>query len=138
MKKVILGIILSLVTIACSSVANLKLGKMQNNIHGITWIMTGETLKNSEIPTIHIDQDKISGTAGCNTYFGYAIVDKNNGTFSVKNIATTRMACKNTQVEQAFLNMLSQADKYVSDGNTLNIYKGNILLMKFTKKDGDS
>ncbi|MGZ5197981.1 MAG: META domain-containing protein, partial [Kaistella sp.] len=54
--------------------------------------------------------------------------------FSAKNVGATKMACENMEVESNFFSMLNEATKYVVSGNTLELYKGNLLLMKFNKQ----
>ena len=80
-----------------------------------------------------IESGKITGNAGCNNYFGELSLDATAGNFIVKNVGSTRMSCDNMEVESQFLRMLNEADKYVVSGNTLELYKGNLLLMKLNK-----
>jgi hypothetical protein len=44
------------------------------------------------------------------------------------------MACQNMEVEDNYFRMLNEATKYVVNGNTLELYKGNLLLLKFIKQ----
>ena len=53
--------------------------------------------------------------------------------FTVKNIGSTRMSCESMEVETTFLKMLGETDHYVVSDNMLELYKGNLLLMKLVK-----
>ncbi|MPN27835.1 hypothetical protein SDC9_175269 [bioreactor metagenome] len=44
------------------------------------------------------------------------------------------MACDNMSVETNFFNMLNEVNKYIVSGNTLELYKDNLLLLKFNKQ----
>ena len=85
-------------------------------------------------PTLNIETDKITGNGGCNSYFGEVLLDATAGNFSAKNIASTKMACADMSAESNFFSMLNEANKYVVNGNTLELYKGNLLLLKFSKQ----
>ncbi|MBP3840459.1 MAG: META domain-containing protein, partial [Chryseobacterium sp.] len=67
-------------------------------------------------------------------YFGDLTLDPTAGNFAVKNVGATKMACPNMEVESNYFSMLNEATKYVVNGNTLELYKGNLLLLKFIKQ----
>ncbi|WP_018676501.1 META domain-containing protein [Riemerella columbina] len=134
MKKVLSILVLGLVLVSCGSVANSKLGKTQAPIKNTDWILSGEKVGDSRTPTLRIENDRLSGNAGCNNYFSEVQLDESTGSFSTKSIGATKMACPNMDIEQNFFKMLNEANKYVSDGNTLELYKDNLLLMKFVRK----
>jgi heat shock protein HslJ len=50
-------------------------------------------------------------------------------------MGSTKMMCSNIGVEQNFMDMMGKANKYVVSGNTLELYKDNLLLLKFTKSE---
>ncbi|WKS95988.1 META domain-containing protein [Riemerella columbina] len=136
MKKILLGLILGIVLVSCGAISgvNSKLGKSQTMLNNTEWELSGEKVGSSRTPILKIEEGRISGNAGCNNYFSQVTLDEQSGAFSAKNIGVTRMACKEMQVEQNFLKMLEEANQYVSDGKTLELYKNQLLLMKFTRK----
>ncbi len=134
MKKIALIIFGAVILTACNSVQSAisKVGGKQASIVNTQWILA-ETVK-GKTPTLSIENGKISGNSGCNSYFGGVTLDATAGNFSATNLATTKMACSDMAIESNFLSMLGQADKYVVSENTLSLYKGQILLMKFNKQ----
>lgn len=134
MKQIALIIFGAMVLTACASVQNAisKVGGKQASIDNTQWVLA-ETVK-GKTPTLSIENSKITGNAGCNSYFGGVTLDTTAGNFSATNLASTKMACSDMTTEDNFLMMLGQADKYVVSGNTLSLYKGQILLMKFNKQ----
>ncbi|MDO5615641.1 MAG: META domain-containing protein [Cruoricaptor ignavus] len=133
MKNIILGFGISIVLVSCSAVSSLsKLGGKQASIADTQWVLA-ETVK-GKTPTLVLEGNRVSGNAGCNNYFGDVVLDTTAGNFSVKNVGSTRMSCDNMSVEQNYLSMIQQADKYVVNGDVLELYKGNLLLVKFNKK----
>lgn len=120
---------------SCSAIPSLgksKVGASQTNIVNTQWTLADNNLSGKK-PTLIVENGKISGNAGCNNYFGNLVLDATAGNFNAEKIGSTRMACDNSASENNFLDMLDEADKYVVTGNTLELYKGNLLLLKFTK-----
>ena len=69
--------------------------------------------------------DKVSGNTGCNVLNGsVAVMDR---TIKFSNIATTRMACRNS-VETDFLSVLNRADSWSIMNNELMLKMGNTVL----------
>jgi heat shock protein HslJ len=87
-------------------------------------------LAGSEV-TIEFDAGEVSGSAGCNLYFG-GYSDEPDGTFSVANVAWTERACMEPGImeqEQLFLSTLVAAGSYQVAGGTLTIAgNGNVLV----------
>lgn len=130
MKKVIAIFSIVLMINSCGSISNVN--KTQVSILSTNWVLVDNVKGQS--PTLTIGKEKVSGNAGCNSYNGEITIAQESGAFSVKNIATTRMMCDNITTEQNFLSMLSSANRYSVSGNTLELYKDNLLLMKFNKQ----
>ncbi|PZU79152.1 MAG: heat-shock protein HslJ [Chryseobacterium sp.] len=133
MKKLILISILSLSIVSCTSrLGNAsKVGKNQAPITGTQWVLADD-IPNK--PTLLIEQNRISGNAGCNNYFSEAIIDTSAGNFSTKAIGSTRKMCNNMTTETSFLSVLPEVNKYVVTETTLELYKDNLLLLKFNKQ----
>jgi len=126
---------------SCSSVTvNLgnvsKIGSEQLSLSGTKWEVEG--IHEYQVrPSIEFDNQRgISGNAGCNRFTsGNIVVRSAKGDFSVKNIASTQMLCSSEvmKTERNFIKVLESADKYVVHKNKLELFKGNVLLIKFRK-----
>ncbi|MBF8455963.1 META domain-containing protein [Kaistella sp. G5-32] len=131
MKNIFLALFAVATFASCSTMSSSKVGGAQANISNTHWTLA-DNVKGKK-PTLNIESGKITGNAGCNNYFGELSLDPTAGNFMTKNVGATKMACDNLQVENQFLSMLNEANKYVVSGNTLELYKGNLLLMKLIK-----
>lgn len=131
MKNIITVFLASWLIVSCTTMKSSKVGGAQPNIVDSSWTLA-ENVKGMK-PTINIENGKISGNAGCNNYFGILSLDPTAGNFAVSNSGATKKLCDNMEVESNFLKMLNEADKYVVSGNTLELYKGKLLLMKLNK-----
>ncbi len=133
MKKLFFTSILALAIVSCTTrVGNAsKLGKSQAPITGTQWVLADDVANK---PTLVIEQNRISGNAGCNNYFSDAMIDTAAGNFSAKNVGSTRKMCNNMTTETAFMEVLPQVNKYVVTETTLELYKDNLLLLKFNKQ----
>jgi heat shock protein HslJ len=134
MKNLILAICYILLLASCSSVNGLKTKSVESqaSLNDSSWTLA-ENVKGAS-PTLLISSDRISGNAGCNNYFSTEInLDSTVGNFSVKNIGSTRKMCDNMDVETNFLKMLDETTKYVVKDNVLELYKGDLLLLRFNK-----
>ncbi|ALR30690.1 heat-shock protein HslJ [Chryseobacterium sp. IHB B 17019] len=136
MKNLFLGICTAVVLASCgtmSSSSASKVGKTQPSLAGTKWALADNV--KGKVPTLNIDGEKINGNAGCNNYFGTAKVDASTGNFSAGQMGSTKMMCDNMNVENNFMDMMGKANKYVVSGNTLELYKDNLLLLKFNKAE---
>lgn len=131
MKNIFLSIFAAVTLVSCASMSTSKVGSSQVNIAGTKWTLADQV--KGKTPTLNVESGKITGNGGCNNYFGELSLDPTAGNFSAKNIGATKMACPNMEVETQFFSMLNAATKYVVKGNTLELYKGNLLLLKFNK-----
>lgn len=77
---------------------------------------------------INLNENKIGGYSGCNSFGGKATVDKNSITFS--QIFSTKMFCQGVP-ESEFFNLLSNTLEYEIANNTLTLRKDGKPLMKF-------
>ncbi|WP_312084741.1 MULTISPECIES: META domain-containing protein [Epilithonimonas] len=133
MKKFFVTSMIALAIVSCTSRLgnSSKLGKTQASITGTQWVLADDITNR---PTLVIEQNRISGNAGCNNYFSEATIDTSAGNFSAKNIGSTRKMCNNMITETAYLEVLPKVNKYVVTESTLELYKDNLLLLKFTKQ----
>ncbi|MCG2792949.1 MAG: META domain-containing protein [Weeksellaceae bacterium] len=133
MKTIFYALLLTFAMVSCTSrVGNAaKVGKNQAPITGTQWILADDIPNR---PTLIIEQNRISGNAGCNNYFSDAVIDTSAGNFSAKNIGSTRKICDNMTSETSYLSVLQEVNKYVVTESTLELYKDNLLLLKFNKQ----
>lgn len=82
-----------------------------------------------EVHMILTSENNIKGFAGCNGLGGDYTVDGNNVKFST---ITTRMFCElQMDVENRLTQALTEADRYLINGNMLELYKGEALVARF-------
>lgn len=84
--------------------------------------------------TLHKADNRISGYAGCNSFFGtYRFEPGNRVRFSA--MGSTKMACPDVAFnENEFLNIFELADNYTLSGNTLSINVGRRAPLAIFKK----
>lgn len=92
---------------------------LQNKSLNIVFSKEGQTLK-------------INGFAGCNNYFGN--FTNYLGNITISNIASTRMACPQSEVEQNYFELLRQVNRFERKDNDLMLYKDNLLLLHYRNK----
>lgn len=136
MKNLFLSIAAAAVLASCgtmSSASASKVGKAQPSLANTKWTLADNV--KGKVPTLNIEGEKINGNGGCNNYFGTATISPSTGDFSAGQLGSTKMMCNNMSVEQNFMDMVGKANKYVISGNTLELYKDNLLLLKFNKAE---
>jgi copper homeostasis protein (lipoprotein) len=70
-------------------------------------------------------ENRISGYAGCNSFFGTCELKEGNRiTFS--KIGSTMMACPNMSLEQDLFKVLETVDNYTTNGKTLQLNKARM------------
>lgn len=131
MKNLFWAIASVLVLASCSSVNSAKLGGKQASLNETQWRLADDV--KGSAPTLIIAEGKASGNAGCNNYTSVAYLDTTVGNFKLGNIAATKKACPDMSVENNYLKILAEANKYVVTETTLELYKDGLLLLKFNK-----
>lgn len=134
MKNLIFAGLMMASLTACSTLAvnKSKVGTTQASINNTQWTLAEEV--KGKTPTLVIENGKVSGNAGCNNYFGELFLNPAAGTVDVSRIGSTKMACPNLSEEMNYIKMLDEANKYVVNGNTLELYRDSLLLLKFVKR----
>jgi len=96
MKNTFYTLMVVFTMVSCTSrVGNAsKVGKSQAAVTGTQWVLADDIANK---PTLMIEQNRISGNAGCNNYFSDAVIDTSAGNFSAKNVGSTRKMCNNMQ-----------------------------------------
>jgi heat shock protein HslJ len=94
--------------------------------------LAGEQPLTGTAPSAEFSADQISGSAGCNTYFGtYTVRD---GELTISDVANTEMWCADPEgvmdQEQAFLAALRSAASYRLAGERLELLDaaGSVIL----------
>ena len=138
MKKLVFILLAATLWVSCetqtaTTVNTEKVGKSQASITNTKWVLA-ERVKGNQ-PTLHIENDRINGNAGCNNYFGGVEIDAASGKFIPSKMGSTRMACKEMSAESNYLSALGNVNKYVVNGNQLELYKDGLVMLKFTKAE---
>lgn len=105
------------------------------------WVL--ETLNNEQIThpkdpreigfKINTEENRISGFAGCNNFFG-SFTSKESGKIEFSQMGATKMACLQSSFdEQLFLNVFDQVDGYAILGEKLELKNGSKVVATFTK-----
>ena len=71
------------------------------------------------------ENNRITGSGGCNTFNGSYVLKERNG-ISFSKIASTLMACENMETEQEFFKVLEMADNYFLSADTLFLYEDSL------------
>ncbi|NQX85498.1 MAG: META domain-containing protein [Flavobacteriaceae bacterium] len=82
--------------------------------NNINWnvVQIGSISSFEKTPTfkIEIEQKKIEGHAGCNSFFGTIDIDGYN--VKVQSLGATKMWCENMKEERAFLDALNKTHRF--------------------------
>ncbi len=111
----------------------------QSPLAGTTWLLESigpsgslrPALAATEVTLTFSDDGRISGNAGCNSYFGQYVSDS-TGMLSVTGLGSTKMFCHEPgvmQQEQDFLAGLSQAQHCTLVNGRLHVSSGDVELV---------
>ena len=118
--------------ISCATIS--KIGSKQESVANTKWTLVDNNFSGAKAPTLVIEGKRITGNGGCNNYFSDVVITASTGTFDVGNVGATKMACDNMMTEQSYFSVLEQVNKYVVNEGYLELYKDNLLLLKFKKQ----
>lgn len=76
-------------------------------------------------------EQKVSGFAGCNQYFGNFTAEKNSLKFSL--LGSTKMFCDSMDIETKFLDALAQINSFSTEDNKLVMLTDQQAVLEFTK-----
>lgn len=116
----------------------------QGGLSGVRWTLSeinNQRVKN-ERAYLEINQNRLTGNAGCNRMFGEAEISGKNIKFG--RIGTTRMFCSAPgimKLESNFTNALEKVTRFKKVGDTLQLYAQNRVVLKFratTKSEPDN
>ena len=131
MKKIISLLVIALIVISCGAISG---GKKQASLVNTKWTLLDKSIT-TKIPTLSVEANRITGSGGCNKYFSDLVLNAENGNFLVGNVGSTKMACDDMMTEQNYFNLLQQVNKYQVKEGYLELYKDNLLLLKFKKSE---
>jgi len=131
MKKIISLLVIALIVISCGAISG---GKKQASLVNTKWTLVDKSIT-TKIPTLSVEANRITGSGGCNKYFSDLVLNAENGNFIVGNVGSTKMACDDMMTEQNYFNLLQQVNKYQVKEGYLELYKDNLLLLKFKKSE---
>lgn len=149
MKNYSLIIAMALIAIsftACSILQNKQANRNSDDAGDFDKTVTEKYWKLTEINGQPISRDfnkephfilkkkdsRITGNGSCNGFGGSYTLDEEKSRISFSGIFSTKMACPDMSVEQAFLDVLSRADNYSLNGDTLTLNKARMApLAKF-------
>jgi len=101
-----------------------------------SWLVSGienfnQPFTREPVLTFSPKQNQVSGSTGCNRLFGKILKEKNK--LKLENIGTTRMACEDNGLEQAFIEKLETVETYqIQDGVLMLINNLNNTVIKAT------
>ncbi|MBS1494963.1 MAG: DUF4377 domain-containing protein [Bacteroidetes bacterium] len=110
-------------------------------LNGQNYVLTGLDMdgsfnndigKTKAFITFNLDENRVNGNDGCNTFFGR--VEFNNSKVSFGNLGSTQMACPDNKIWNYIPSNLNKADRYKVSGTTLKFYKGKKLLLEYELK----
>jgi heat shock protein HslJ len=95
-------------------------------------IVLDENIKNLPNIEIYVEDKRVYGNTGCNSFNGKVKIDDNKITFS--EIIATEMACPGN-LEQSFLSSIQSIDNYKIEKLRLILLEGEVERMVFRKID---
>lgn len=105
-------------------------------LFGKRWVLSEMEGRRFNAEALYIefdrDQDRVSGSSGCNRFTGAFEADRARLNFAP--IAGTRRACTDPDMqraENAFLELLPSTTRYEVRGNTLRLYSNDVPILAF-------
>lgn len=123
--------ILTLGIVGCATTTNPSTERNLNELQNKNWVVSevyGVALSadptQSDVPSIQFDNERVSGSDGCNRFMGgYAV----KGTkIQLSNLASTQKACLNaTDIPQKFIQALGEVTAYDASKKELKFIDAN-------------
>lgn len=139
MKKISILIILAILFVSCDTLSSIAKGSTDAEKLFGNWMLQNN--KNTEVGfnasplSLNFQKEgetlKVNGFAGCNQFFGPCTAQA--GFINFSNIASTRMACPQLDVEKRYLSLLNKSNRYEIKGKDLYLYQGKLLLLHFKR-----
>jgi heat shock protein HslJ len=145
-KRNLILIIASIMILGCAcskKIVNTNDAKSENQsakaLYQTTWTLIKVNTKQikqveGKNPiTLFIDEESknVNGYAGCNRYFGK--FEQKKGSISFSQMGATKMMCPpaNMSIEESYLQALNKVDNYFITDSTLQLSKGENVLLTF-------
>jgi heat shock protein HslJ len=118
-RAALAAVVLTAILAACSQGAGVSPSpEAPSTLAGTSWraiSVAGDAPVDGSNPTLAFTEDEISGTTGCNQFFGGYTYDA--GTISMSNVGMTMMACDGpvSEVEAAYTAALNGATTVAID-----------------------
>jgi len=111
----------AIVSVSALAAAACATNAPANDLSGTSWRVQSIAGQPASGPTIEFAQDRISGTGGCNRFFGGYTAEQ--GRLSVSGVGSTRMACDPDIMrrEADYFSVLNAAQSYRRDDGQLTI-----------------
>lgn len=104
--------------------------ELKDGINSVPWYFTSYSFENNTVDISKLgsfilfngNEQKVTGHAPCNNFFGTAIVEvvnDKNGKLKLNKIGATMMACENLSTEQIIMKLLAMVDSYEISGHSL-------------------
>jgi heat shock protein HslJ len=128
MKKTILivvGMAALFSLAACASASSQADGEITGKVWILDSLNNAEPVPNTSITAEFTEDEKVSGSAGCNRYSGQYMLSGSNIEFT-QPMASTMMACEQAIMDQesAFFQALSATKSFVINGDQLTLNDG--------------
>lgn len=136
MKYIILLLLTAFTFVACESDSNQSENQNQQteattSIFEINWVLNelegnpvSETETSQSIPTIQFDatENRFYGRGGCNQYNGGFEFDSETGEVELSQIAATKMACPDMDLENRYFTMLNEVERIEQSSQILKFF----------------
>lgn len=132
MKRIALLIFGMMLMVSCGSDKKDPTDLINNINWNVEHIGTISTFERTPMFKIQIENTKIEGSTGCNRFFGNIKLEGYN--ITVQNIGSTKMACKDMQIETTFLEALNNMTHFeIEEGKLHLLSNSDELLMTLIK-----
>lgn len=138
LNKVIFGFALIGISIASCTQQQAVVLKQKSSIESTEWnlVHDNEVSKGMFDKNVTLSFDNLknsaAGFAGCNTFS--STIQTDGESIKFENISSSDMLCPHSDTENAYIGMLKDVDHFQIQGKDLYLYKGKLLLLKFSKQ----
>lgn len=139
--KLFLKFIFLLVVTSCATSTN-HTKKQAQKLIGVQWTLSsiyGEDISlPAEGPQAYItfrdnEQKEVSGSTGCNSFFGTYLLS--GDTLVLSDINKTLRACQRpyAELESSMMKLFNETNRFEVENETLEFFKGEEMLARFTR-----
>jgi heat shock protein HslJ len=99
----------------------------------IEGILTRDVGQTRAFITFDLNENRVNGNDGCNSFFGHVEFNKSKITFG--GLGSTDMACPNNKVWEYLPKLLNKIDRYTVKDNTLKFYSGKKQILEYVLQE---